>query len=332
MNQNLKNALIAIGILLFVITLGFIVYKQNEISNTQYAIETSFVKQKEIIDGITRSQAQYASKEDIENFARLNGLNLKAIQSDLDKLHAEVISINTISVKSIGQISSHIPSTSTGEINPNPLPVTCKDGLCPDADPFGYMTKQQLLSVEENFGKTKISIGQVGFSAWQDKPWSLQIKPREYLVSTVIGVDENQRQFAYNKFSVKIEDKLYEIPISSAEIKQVYPQPSFSFWNPRLFLGIDSGINIGSYKSEFTPGIHVGIMSYGVFKNSPDISLIQVGIGAGMISKKPQLIFTPVTYNIGKHIPLMNNLYVGPSVNLSTGGDLSIMIGLKAGL
>jgi hypothetical protein len=195
------------------------------------------------------------------------------------------------------------------------------------------MKAQQNLALNEDFGSVKVPFGQVGFSAWQQKPWSIDIPQRDYNVATVVGTDENQRQYFYNKFSMTTGGKTYDIPIKSATTKQEYPSPKWSWWNPRLLMGLDGGVNITNVKGEFTPSVNVGIMSYGQYKTTPDFSILEVGVGYGVVNKTPQVIVTPVAYNIGKNLfsPLMNNTYIGPSLQVGTDGSLGVGGGLRVG-
>lgn len=326
--------LIALGIILTLGALSFIVYKQIEISNRQRAIETEVVLQKKLADDIVRSQSQFASKKDIEQFAKDQGVNLKIIQDDMKKLHAEIAAVNVVTVISNPQTGNHIPVTNTGPENPNPVVVKCPDGtVCPNADPFGYLKAQQNLTLNEDFSGVPIPIGSVGFSAWQKDPWNINIKGRSYAVTSVVGTDENQRAYFYNKFTVTVDGKTYPVPISKAETKQEYPEAKWYWWNPRLFMGIDTGIALTApIKADIVPNLSIGIMSYGKYKNQPDFSVLEFGLGYGMVSKAPQLSFTPFTYNVGKHIPLMNNMYIGPSIQIGANGDVSIMGSIKVGL
>ena len=317
--------LIFLGAILLLTGIGFIIYKQIEISARQKAIETQIVEQKELVNNIMRSQNQYATKDDINQFVKDNNVNLKAIQDDLSKLHAEISAVNVIIAKSNGQTGTNIPSTGTGGNNPDPI-----DPGKPD--PYGYMKKEQMLSLNENFANIQVPFGQVGFSAWKDKPWSINILPREYKVVNVVGTDENQRTYFYNKFSVKVADKDYDIKITSAETKQEFPEAKWSWFNPRLYAGFDGGVSLTQMKGEFSPNLNVGIMSYGKYKNQPDLSVLQVGLGYGIINQKLQFVITPIGYNIGKHIPLMNNTYIAPSIHIGTNGDISAMAGLRIGL
>jgi hypothetical protein len=256
-----------------------------------------------------------------------NNINLKAIQDDLDKLHGEVQAVNIAVVSSQGQHGTNVPSTNTGPTNPNPVPVDPNN-----PDPFGYMKAQQDLALNEDFGNIKVPIGSVGFSAWQKAPWSFDIKPREYHVATVVGTDENQRQYFYNKFTVKVDNKDYDVPIKTATTQQVYPEAKWSWFNPRLYIGVDGAVGVTPVKGEFTPNLNVQIMSYGQYKTQPDFSILQVGAGYGTVSQRPQLVITPVSYNIGKHIPLMNNTYIGPSLSVGTDGNVFIGGGIRVGL
>lgn len=320
-----QKILIWVGAVLVIGALGFIIYKQQQISERQTMIEQNIIAQKQLVDGIVRSQTTWASREDIEKFIKDNGVNLRAIQDDLDKLHAEVSAVNVAVATSRGQTGTHIPTKPGPIINPNPVDPK-------NPDPYGYMKQQQTLALNEDFGSVKVPIGSVGFSAWQEKPWNYDIKQREYRAITVVGTDENQRQYYYNKFTVKVDNKEYALPITTATAEQVYPEAKFSWWNPRLYLGADGALGLNPIKGEFSPNINLQVMSYGRYKTQPDWSILQVGAGYGTISQRPQLTITPISYNIGKPIPLIHNTYVGPSIAVGTDGNVFVGAGIRVGL
>lgn len=329
-----QKILIALGGIIVVGLLGVIVYQQFELRQRQETIEQQVVAQKQLADQLVRSQSAYATKDDVNNLIKNSGLSLQQIRDDLAKLSADVSSVNKVVVNSKGVVEDHVSSTGTGQKNTNPTTPTCKDGSeCTGADPFGYQKNEQKLTLTEPFGNTQVPIGDVGFSAWQDKPWSLNVLPRQYSITSVVGTDENERQYFYNKFQVKVGDKTYDLQIAQAQTTQVYPSPKFSWWNPRLFLGMDAGVNFGSpIRAEFAPNVGLGLMSYGRYKTTPDFSILEIGGGYAMQSKRFQFMLTPFSYNIGRHIPFMNNTYVGPSIGLSPQGDFSVMAGIRVGL
>ena len=334
----INKILIALGTAISALMLGYMIYNQEKIKTQQALIQTSIVAQQQLVDGIVRSQSQYATAADVAKFAADNNINLKAIQDNLSKLNAQIASINVITADSTGQNHGNLPSTNTGPSNPHPtvpVVVSCTGGTatCPNQDPFGYQQKQQNLVLNEDFANLKVPLGTVGFSAWQQNPWDIQIAPREYNVDTVVGTDVNQRQTFYNKFTVKVNNKTYDIPIKTATTKQEVPSPTFSWWNPRLLMGIDGGVNVEHVKGEFTPSISLGIMSYGQFKTTPILSVLEVGVGVGAVNKTPELVITPVAYNFGNRFfaPLMNNTYIAPSVSVATDGTFTVGAGLRVG-
>jgi hypothetical protein len=328
--------LVIIGSVLLLCLTAFIVYQQIENSQRNLAIETQVVKQKELLDNITRSMNEFATKANIEEFAQENNISLQIIQNDLDKLHAEIKSINVVTINSNGYTGDNLPGN-TGVKNPNPpnTPTVDCNGKplpCPNLDTYGYLLNRNNLQLSEKFDNTTVPIGSVGFSAWQQNPWNINILSRQYKLTTVVGMDENQRQYFYNKFTVNVDNKDYDVKIATATTKQEYPEAKFNFWNPRLFFGADFGMNTNKMTGEFTPSFNIGIMSYGQFKIQPDFSIIELGVGYGVVDRKPQIILTPVMYNVAKHLPLVNNMYFGPSFHLGTNGEFSIMGGLRVGL
>jgi len=321
--------LIWLGAVLVLGALGFIVYKQLEISRRQDAIEQNVVAQKQLIDGIVRSQASWATRDDVENFAKNNDINIKAIKDDLDKLHAEISAVNVAVTTSKGQTGTHVPTTTGPNTNPNPVDPT-------NPDPFGYMKQQQTLALNEDFGTVKVPIGSVGFSAWQKEPWNYDIKAREYRAATVVGTDENQRQYFYNKFTVKVDNKEYTLPITTASTQQVYPEAKFHWFNPRLYLTTGGAINLtqAPLQGSANIGATFGIMSYGQFKNTPAISILQVGVCYETGTQRASVILNPVNINIGGIFPkgLVNSAYVGPSTQIDTGGNIFVGPNLSVGL
>lgn len=311
----------------------FIIYKQIEISNRQATIESSLVAQKELADNIMRSMSQYASKADVEQFAKDQNVNLDAIKKDLETLNANLVAVNNVIVNSKSQTGTGQSST---HVTPNPDPPKPIDPNNPD--PYGYLSHRQEFELNEQFDNVAVPFGKVGFSAWKDKPWDYNIQARTYSLTNTIGTDENQRHYVYNKVTVKVGGKDYDLKIASAQTKEELPDAKFSFWNPRLYLGMDGGVRIatvpgaGPVRGEASPNVNLSIMSYGRYKNQPDISVLQVGVGYGIDAQRPNLSLTPIMYNIGKSIPLMNNLYVGPTVHVNTGGDVAVMGGVRVGL
>jgi len=335
MNTTLGKILVIVGLFLTLGALGFIIYNQSQLSKQQTAIQTEQVAQRQLIDGIVRSQTSWATQQDVANLLAANGVNadaLKAIQSDLGDLKATMTTANVVTVNSQAQNVTGQASTGTGPKNPAP-PTTVVPPGCPSPDPFGFMQAQQTYQLNEDFGKVKVPFGTVGFSAFQAQPWSASIPARQYTIDNIIGTDENQRNYVYNQVNIKTDGKTYTVPVTSSTTKQVYPTAKFSWWNPRLHAGFDGGVNINHVKGEFTPNVDVSLMSYGQYKTTPDFSILGVGVGYQTQNQRPALIIKPVSYNFGRNIfsPLMNNTYVGPSISVAPDGSWTVGGGIQVG-
>ncbi len=305
---------------------GFLIYKQIETANKIADIQNSIVAQKQLLDNITRAQSQYATKDDIDAFAQQHDVDLNVIKQDLATLNAEISAISNISITSTGQVNSNVPSTSTS-------PGTNTNAATGN-DPYGYMKNTQNLQLTEKFSNTEIPIGEVSFSAWRDKPWDLKISERKYSITSVLGVDSQNKHTMYSKFSIQVDGKNYDAKIDSSQFLEQYPQSTFKWFNPRLFLGMDGNVNVSHLpiKGDFVPNLSIGIMSYGKFDNQPDLSILQVGAGYGVVSKELQISISPIQYNLGSNIPLMHNFYIGPTIQLGTSGDIGIGAGVRVGM
>lgn len=305
---------------------GFIIYQHYATASQLSEMQNSFVAQKQLLDNITRAQSLYASKADIDAYAKQHNIDLDVIKQDLGKLGAQVQAINGVTVVSQGQSKTSVSSTSTtpGVNIPPPTPGT---------DPYGYLTNTQHLELNEQFADVSVPFGNVGFSAWRDKPWDINIAPRNYSLTSVLGQDENGKHYMYNKFAIQTGGKTYDVKIKDNTFLEEFPTAKFSWFNPRLFMFANGGVGISSLpvKGEFTPGVSVGIMSYGKTRTNPSLSILQVGAGYGVANNTLEVSLSPIQYNIGQNLPLTNNTYVGPTAQINTHGNITLGAGLSVG-
>lgn len=336
MNWKLQTTIILIIIAIFA-TMGYIIKTQHDSLQQQKSIEESVVLMKQLSDDIVRNQAQYATKQDIEKFASDSGINLSPIKDDLKKLNADVSSISVVIANSSGYKGTDIHTSNVTPRTDIPVisTVTCKDGTkldCPNQDKFNYFTGQQNLKLEEPFvGSKSIPWGVVGFSAWKENPWDITIYPREYHLGTVLGVDENNRHFAYSQFWVESNGQRYNVQVSNAQFEEIYPVSKFSF-NPSLYLGLNAGAIITPLRADVVPSLEVSLFSYGKTKILPTWTFLSLGVGYETQTKNVGMILSPINYNLGSSVSFLHNLYIGPSVGLDLLGNFSILGGVRVGL
>lgn len=322
-----------IGLILVVAILLFVVKLQWDASNERDALNKQMIEMKYLQDEIVRNQSKYVSPEDLEKFSKDIGLDLSVIQKDLDEFNAEVKGISVILASSLGKKATNVPSSGTRPrpIDPNPAPVCPGGEPCPD--PFGYMTNAQLLALAEPFPGVDVPIGDVAFEAWKEKPWTINILPRTYHVSTVLGQDKEGRHYVYNQMRIEADGKKHKIPIQQAEFQEVYPESEFHF-NPKMHLGVDVGAVVSNPHVEVVPNLQVSLFSYGRTKTNAgtEWSFLGLGAGYGTQTQSFNILVTPFNYNLGQHIPLVESVYIGPTVSVDTNGEFSVLGGLRVGL
>lgn len=193
MNWKYKVLIVA-GVVFVIASLCMIIKYQRDVIQKQQMIETSLVEQKQLADNIVRAQASYITKKDLESYAKDNHVSLDPIKDDLKKLGAEVKGVSVVHVLTPGQSIKDQGSTT---VVPNPEPVKVDPS---NPDPYKYLSNKQVLKLNEPFGNNQVPVGEVGFSAWKEKPWESTIYKRDYKVVNVIGEDEEGRHYVYNKF------------------------------------------------------------------------------------------------------------------------------------
>lgn len=327
MDWKAKTGIVG-AVLLIIAVLVFIVKIQYDTIERLKSVETSVVESKDIGNGIVRAQSSYVTRADLERILREQNISLNDIKKDLSKLGADVRAVQNVTVVTPGYHGTNIPTTT---IVPNPNPPT--DPNQPLTDKYNYLSNQQWLNLTEPFdGNTTVPFGRAGFSAWEQNPWSVEVLPRRYGSTTVLGEDENGRHYAYSRFQIEVDGKTYTVPVTESKIVEEYPSAKFSF-NPRVYLGIDAGaIANPPASAELTPNVGLSFFSYGRTKVSPDFSFLTLGVGYATQRQTPVVILAPINYNIGKPIPLIDNLHVGPSVSVDVSGNVGLYLGLRVGL
>jgi hypothetical protein len=324
MNWKSKIAII-VSVVVATVALLFIIKIQHDMLDKQTNLEKSMVEQKELSSGLVRSQANLVTKADLERYAKELKVDLSPIEKDLSKLNAEIQGVQNVKVVATGYVASGVVSTGT---SPREDPVTNIDV---NQDPFKYQQERQYLELSEKIVGESIPIGTVGFSAWKENPWDLNILPREYVVTSVLGQDDNGRHFVYNKASIIVNGEEHEVKISESKFVEKTPSDSFS-WSPRLYAGIDAGAYLNKSSGAVVPNLEISLFSYGATKSDPNLSFVGLGVGYDLIDKQLSFVLTPVTYNIGHDLPLVENVHLRPTVGLTPSGDFELMAGVGFGL
>ena len=117
------------------------------------------------------------------------------------------------------------------------------------------------------------------------------------------------------------KDRPCPIPIDHAEAKWVPIKRAKSFYSflPKLDIGLEAGFE-RLQKPALGFGIGTSLMGYGLSEN--DLQWRFLRLSAGAVGDKINLGFAPVSWNLGKHLPLVSDLwlYGGVVRELKTNG------------
>jgi hypothetical protein len=335
MNWKYKAA-IATGAILLIAILLFIIKQQRDIISRQQYAEQSVVEMKKLRDDIVRAQANYATTKDVERIIKDSGADIAVIKDDLSKLGAEIKGVSTVVAERPKVHIVNLPSTNT---TPGPETTTtiaeCPDGSsveCPNPDKYGYLSNQQWLRLDEPFENKTVPLGDVGFSAWKEKPWELKLAERKYTVVNVLSTNDDGRHFVHSKFTVETDGKKYAVPISESKFVEVLPKPEFRF-SPRLYMSVDLGVKANPPAHlELIPNLQLMMFSYGETAVNPEWTFLGLGIGYEAVENGISLVVSPINYNVGRHLPFVENIHLGPSVAIDPDGNFSVLLGLRVGL
>lgn len=335
MEKFYKYGFIGALVLLLASMIGigvYISFLRNDLNKAQ---ENTTIAMKQLEEGIVRSESSYTNQDGLEKTLKDFSVKMDVIQKDLDQLDANMQSINVVQARTPGYTGTNLASTGT-KPNPSPNPnlPTCKDGKC--SDPYGYLSNEQEMKLFEPLdNKTQVPLGNVSFKAWQEKPWNVKIFPREYQIVNVISEDDDGRQIVHNQFMIKEDGKTYQVPITAKTVQKI-KEGQFHF-NPRLYLGVNAGATVyPQIAPTVMPQLEVSLFSYGESKYRPLWNFLNLGLGLHMQpvdgTVLPALTLSPVNYNLGAPLPLVDNLFIGPNISMDTSGNLAVTAGIKVGL
>jgi len=148
-----------------------------------------------------------------------------------------------------------------------------------------------------------------------EKKWTTGTYPVDIHTNIAIGEEDGKggRTDAYveaymtSKIFDKDKDKKFPLEITSVNWVKKPPKEKEFMFNPRLSIGMNVG-------SEFYPSLEVSFFSYGKTKGDMDWRFLGVGFGA--TGDHRYLSLAPVEYNIGKPLPMMENLFFAPFIGI----------------
>jgi hypothetical protein len=144
--------------------------------------------------------------------------------------------------------------------------------------------------------------------------------------TTIVRSQHEDGAYAYNveawvenDFVKKSKGIKYPLKLQSVHFEEIPLKDKKWRWNPRL------GLGAGITSKALFPSLDISAFSYGLTKVDMDWRFLTLGVGyAGLGNTDTKFIgsFTPVQYNLGKVLPFVENLFLGPGVSVDTDSDI----------
>lgn len=283
-------------------------------------------------DGTAVPPVTVAGPQAVASAAASGGIDMAGVKNDADKTGATVRGVTTSTATTPGDARRGLPST---EETPRPTPSaplvpTPAPSSCPKLEEPAVMRATQHLRLDEPVGGEKQAPwGRVSFSAWEPKPWSLDVYPRAYQATTVITTNDDGVMRAYTKLRLRVQDETIDLPVTSGETVSTRPEAKFRF-SPAVYLGLDGGFSVKSWAATAAPTVQLGLFSFGQTKLAPDYAFLLVGLGYASSLGVPMFTVSPVSVNVGAFLPVIDNLHLVPTFGLSRDGDMMALAGVRA--
>lgn len=114
-------------------------------------------------------------------------------------------------------------------------------------------------------------------------------------------------------------------------VKSADLQNRFSWWNPKLDIELGLGSTLPYVDINPYFGLNISFMSYG--KTEDDLSWRFLRLGLGYFAsddEKLMLNFSPVVANIAKRLPLVSNIWTGPTIGTNFNETVMVGLGISA--
>ena len=292
-------------------------------------IGSSFQKQldaqnrefKKYFDDQARAHTEIVNslKNEIKELSKTN----KEIVKDIEEAGEKIKNIGTIQTemdtrlsKKLDQVSDHAYKEGTGDYNEQ------------------YF-KQVIASAKDKEGNViEIPLGWAIFfpNREPEKQWKTGIYPLEYYLKIIQTEQKTGQTNTYTEAWVETDqpkeykDTKFPLTIKEMEFKQEKKtDKEFFLWAPHLNLNLDYSFN-SSLDTNVAGGISFSTMGYGITKNDLDWKFLEFGFNTN--GEDFTLKLSPFSYNIGRHVPLISNTFIGPFIGFDKEGT-SLGIGLS---
>lgn len=332
---KLKIASIVIGFILLLAILGGGAWFLKKLYDDNRRLRNEITEFKALTENLVRSSTKWATKGDLKNSLKnfMTKEDRAALEKDIKAVGGQLTAVG----RTVGRINRRVATLekSDREGPENTKVVKCNDGRLIDV--HGYTKKAQIKELRD---ANKAPVASATFNAAKKKPWSYEVYGKSYhLVTAVSRKDSGQMVFHHQlKYGVPGKsDKKFPVKLQTSEYLQVPTSNKMYWWNPKLDVNLFVGgriyemtIGPGRASSLFSFGGDLGVTfsSYGPTKVDSIWRFFRLGAGYDAERQAAHFSFAPVSFNLGRPMPLLTNFYLAPQIALDTAGGITLNLGL----
>lgn len=312
--------------------LGTYVKKQQDALNQANAELTSANDRILVLDsGAARSANALGSHDAVKAAGDVASVPMAEIEVNAHQSGTVVTGVNVTTTLAGGQKHSGLASTTHA---PAPAQKPAQDANTEVKSvttlPCPWVGTTERLSLEDSYGSIRVPWGSATFTARDEKPWGYEVLPKKLSIGTVLATREDGTHRIYSSLDLEVEGNHYRLPISDARWTESLPDPQWR-WSPKLYLGAAAGWPIYGNRAIGGALGSLSLASYGATETNPRWAFLLLGL-AFTSERTPALAFSPLTWNAGEKLPLLDSLYLGPSFFVEASGRSSLLVSLQAKL
>jgi hypothetical protein len=307
-----------------------------------YKIHNSMVEQKQINSAI--QQKLDTQNRDFKllanNIARAQTYLVKTLSvKDIDPQIAKIIKQNKETLVAVGNVKAKLNTKKSTIVETGS--TSSVQGTTP-SDPNKSFSKDIIYKADITDKNGKISEEQMPF-AWatifpnkeDNKKWNTGIYPVEYTIEIIEAQQLTGNTNTYAKLYMENNEsslskgKKFPIEITSSEFKRLKLTDMKNFWwDPTIDFGISYNVD------NFGPTVGLSLSGRGRTKIDLDWKFPRFGISYANTDDDNNFWFSfdPVSYRLGKHVPIVENLWISPGVSIDTSGKYSFELNMNVGL
>ena len=230
----------------------------------------------------------------------------------MDERTKEYTHQNELKIMELGKVIA--------SIKPNVEIKVASDKIYSGKDELNDYVFKKVYQMDSN-GSEKYPIGWVQYfpnrpegQKWKTGTYPLEVHEEIVVTKDKSGTESSIAQAWIENNTMK-ETKGQKFPIkleSLSWVKRETENPKSFMFNPRVSLAM-------VFTSEFYPSLDMSFFSYGVTKRDMDWKFLEFGLGKSNDSM--MFSFSPIQYNLGINLPIVENFFIGPYIGL--GNDLT---------